>query len=90
MYRRIVLLCSILLTAAATAQVPPASKVAIPLQVSINRGSNPPQVTLRWKHDPDFLGADTVLVRQRQSDPQFLRAGIVAPTAPIRSNFRCR
>lgn len=80
MYRRIVLLCSILLTAAATAQVPPASKVAIPLRVLINRASNPPQVTLRWKHDPDFLGADTVLVRQRQSDPQFSLAGIVAPT----------
>ncbi|MDW8075580.1 MAG: T9SS type A sorting domain-containing protein [Bacteroidota bacterium] len=63
----------------ALAQVPPASKVAIPLRVTLDRSSIPVTATIRWRHDPDYEGPYTVLVRQRGIEPQFSPVGSVTP-----------
>jgi len=75
------------LTTFTVAQVPPASKVAIPLHVSVDRTSAP-QMIVRWKHDPDFEDSYIVLLRQRGSDPQFSVVGTVTPTGNDSLEFR--
>lgn len=53
------------------AQVPPASKVAIPLQVTLDRSGATPKAIVRWRHDPEYRGSYTILFRRRYIDSQF-------------------
>lgn len=62
------------------AQVPPASKVAIPLEVQIDRSTTPIRAILRWRHDSEYQRPYTIGYRQRAIDPQFVQHGILTPS----------
>lgn len=73
------LLIAVLITPA-LAQVPPASKVAIPLEVQVDRSTTPARAILRWRHDPEFQRPYTIGYRQRATDLRFTQHGILAPS----------
>ncbi len=66
-------------TASFVAQVPPAQKVAIPIEVELDRSTPQPRAILRWQHDPEYTDSYTVIYRNRLTDPQFRYAGTVPP-----------
>jgi hypothetical protein len=61
------------------AQVPPAQRVAIPIQFQIDRTGDTYRAVLLWRHDTEYVDSYTVLYRNRTTDPQFWVAGTVAP-----------
>jgi len=67
-------LCSVL-----AAQVPPAQKVAIPIEVQLDRSASGTRAILRWQHDSEYTDSYTVIFRNRATDPQFFVAGTVPP-----------
>lgn len=61
-----------------SAQVPPASKVAIPLTVELDRSAQ--AITLRWRHNPDFEG-NYLIGRKERWEQFFTQIATVVPTS---------
>lgn len=62
------------------AQVPPASKVAIPLRVTLDRSTPTPQAIIEWRHDSEYSEDYTIFYRQRGVDASFRFVSSVRPT----------